>query len=578
MKRSKTYILLFFVIGIFGTSLILGIVKRTLLDVGKLSIEYRINAENADTLNIFFDTGGGYSPDNKVDFFLNENSKGTLVKFKLSGISSLQRLRLDFGQHNQAVQVWDIKLKQGYRDELVDLDFKRLFLNCGEDIQPYKSGFEARLTCDDPFITLGEDVQILDFKTLSRRDKIIVGLSAFTLLLTFWFLWSRRIGLPLVERFQPSHLFFLTFLGLALYGHFMIKLAGIELLDFSLEKRSRTMLKDFEFSADYQSNFEKWFEDSFSFRQKLMRNNSRIYYYLYKKSPREDKVVIGDHAELYPSSEFIMNDFKGEMHLTPAQVLSMLKILKERIIYAKEKGMEYYLFWAPTKQTILPSHLPSKYLKQHSPTETMLSEIMFFIQADSLLSSHVCDPRDYLKHVANTSSERIYYQNDMHWNGFGAYFGYQTLVTLIGKTHEGFAPFPIESFNVEAITEEDADLARMLLLQNDCFRIKYNFTSKEIGEIKHREVFGKDRFARYYFEGSDTTLPRALIFRDSFAQEMMQFLSLHFSDAVYVWDQYFDVELIQEHQPDIIIQEITEMFIYELLRVNPETIQIESYS
>ena len=42
----------------------------------------------------------------------------------------------------------------------------------------------------------------------------------------------------------------------------------------------------------------------------------------------------------------------------------------------------------------------------------------------------------------------------------------------------------------------------------------------------------------------DSTLPRAVIFRDSFASRLVPFLSEHFSRAVYMWQNDFDADAV----------------------------------
>ena len=53
-----------------------------------------------------------------------------------------------------------------------------------------------------------------------------------------------------------------------------------------------------------------------------------------------------------------------------------------------------------------------------------------------------------------------------------------------------------------------------------------------------------------------STLPRAVVFRDSFASRLAPFLSEHFSRVVYLWQNNFDVDVIRAERPDVVIQEI----------------------
>ena len=61
---------------------------------------------------------------------------------------------------------------------------------------------------------------------------------------------------------------------------------------------------------------------------------------------------------------------------------------------------------------------------------------------------------------------------------------------------------------------------------------------------------------RLVTEVADPGLPRAVIFRDSFASRLVPFLSEHFRRAVYLWQNDFDANVISEEHPDVVIQEI----------------------
>lgn len=52
-----------------------------------------------------------------------------------------------------------------------------------------------------------------------------------------------------------------------------------------------------------------------------------------------------------------------------------------------------------------------------------------------------------------------------------------------------------------------------------------------------------------------STLPRAVVFRDSFTSRLAPYLSEHFSRVVYLWQDNFDAGVIREEKPAVVIQE-----------------------
>jgi hypothetical protein len=56
----------------------------------------------------------------------------------------------------------------------------------------------------------------------------------------------------------------------------------------------------------------------------------------------------------------------------------------------------------------------------------------------------------------------------------------------------------------------------------------------------------------------DTSLPRALLFHDSFAIGFHHLLAEHFQRMVAVWHDDFHPDLVEREQPDVVIQEMVE--------------------
>jgi alginate O-acetyltransferase complex protein AlgJ len=53
-----------------------------------------------------------------------------------------------------------------------------------------------------------------------------------------------------------------------------------------------------------------------------------------------------------------------------------------------------------------------------------------------------------------------------------------------------------------------------------------------------------------------STLPRAVIFRDSFTSALAPYLSEHFSRVVYIWRNDVAVDEIEAERPDVVLQEL----------------------
>ena len=57
-------------------------------------------------------------------------------------------------------------------------------------------------------------------------------------------------------------------------------------------------------------------------------------------------------------------------------------------------------------------------------------------------------------------------------------------------------------------------------------------------------------------EIAGSTLPRAVLFRDSFTSRLIPYVSEHFSRAVYLWQNDVDLEVVEKERPAVVIHEI----------------------
>jgi len=72
-------------------------------------------------------------------------------------------------------------------------------------------------------------------------------------------------------------------------------------------------------------------------------------------------------------------------------------------------------------------------------------------------------------------------------------------------------------------------------------------------------------------ECSDGEIPKAVIFRDSFGEALMPWLAQHFRRAVFVWSDEIVPEVIEQEQPDVVIQEFIERRLTTMQPENPPT-------
>ena len=76
----------------------------------------------------------------------------------------------------------------------------------------------------------------------------------------------------------------------------------------------------------------------------------------------------------------------------------------------------------------------------------------------------------------------------------------------------------------------------------------------------------------YISEIDDASLPRAVMFQDSFGHALRPFLSEHFQRAFYSWQVLFDPAVIEGERPGVVLQELVERSLMEDFPPDPDEV------
>ena len=159
---------------------------------------------------------------------------------------------------------------------------------------------------------------------------------------------------------------------------------------------------------------------------------------------------------------------------------------------------------------------------------------------------------------------RVYFKHDVHWNTYGAFYGYRAMLEELGRSIPGLKPLAIDAYTVEPRVFPGGDLAGMLGLK-DRFKEEYFiFTLKSGSRVKRMPVPYPATVSRFSdaYEAPDRSLPRAVVFHDSFFNFNKQFLAEHFSRMV-CFQSYnrVDFSIVDREKPDLVlIYEMVESF------------------
>jgi alginate O-acetyltransferase complex protein AlgJ len=346
-------------------------------------------------------------------------------------------------------------------------------------------------------------------------------------------------------------------------------LAGLDGGDAEAENRtlaafphlSRASLKD------YPDAFMLWFEDHFAFRAPLVRWSAEVRFFVLDMSP-SPVVLKGRGDWLYYADDGGVLDYAHATPMTHGEVGAWREALGRAGDWLRRRKIAYVFMIAPDKPVIYPEYIPPTIRRLDQPSRT---DQVFAGLAGTGVAA--VDVRPDL--VRARTGERLYDFTDTHWNDRGALVAYQRLIEAVRQQVPSTPPAWARS-DFEAIEEitEGQDLAGMLGLKRVLREIELRLVPirpRRAHVIDPPGAAPTGGLGRIVTEIPGSTLPRAVIFRDSFASRLVPFLSEHFSRAVYLWQNDFDANVVTEEHPDVVIEEIVGRHLYDFI-ASPELV------
>lgn len=185
---------------------------------------------------------------------------------------------------------------------------------------------------------------------------------------------------------------------------------------------------------------------------------------------------------------------------------------------------------------------------------------------------------DAVTPLSTMKDSYIYYRTDNCWTSFGAYVGYSTMAKALGIQSFSSSEFNIEhihdfsgdlydatqyngirSDTVDLYYHRDGEAAVTMEWYRDgkVIRVSDSLYSRQFLEDAEKDkVFLGEPAPMVRIQTTSKTGNRLLVIKDSYADSMVQFLSLHFSEIILVDLQQSDVsigELVSPEEYDQIL-------------------------
>jgi hypothetical protein len=337
----------------------------------------------------------------------------------------------------------------------------------------------------------------------------------------------------------------------ALWLPLTANLAGRDGADPAAEKRELATLDDGVFS---------WFEDHFGFRAQLVSWNARLEYAGLGVSS-SSSVARGSGGWLFYAESDALADHVSDSPLTAAEIDAWRETVVKSRDWLQRRHAAYVFTVAPDKHVIYPEHFPSSVRRVGSSLR--MDQVLESVHDTGV----AVDLRPSI--VAAKAQQRVYHQTDSHWNARGALVAYQDIIAAVRAQNRQVPPAWTRSDFAEVEQPFDGlDLARMMGLGKILREVDVVLTPRRPRLARVVDPPGASAAAeigRLVTEIPGSTLPRAVIFRDSFTTALVPFLSEHFSRAVYLWQKDFVPQQIEAEGADVVIYEIASRNLYNFV-------------
>ena len=308
----------------------------------------------------------------------------------------------------------------------------------------------------------------------------------------------------------------------------------------------------------FPSLYENYFDQTFEMKPWMVGIDAKFKVNVFNLSPNPDKVVVGRDRWLFIAGEK-MDAYRGVYPFSGEQLEIIKKHLHARALHAREiSGARLYLVIIPLKQSVYPEYLPL-HIKKVRP-ETRTEQFQNIFRNDTLVK--VIEVKTDLQR--EKSSHLLYYKTDNHWNDMGGYVAYKKLISVLRNDYPQLKPVGLEKFILDTSQVAIGGEANMLNAGDWLHENRFDYLSGPTTKAKEAPKRGYKATEGFPYPWDfemvrttgDTTLPDALIFRDSFTDAMFPFLSENFNRTVFIfdaWEYKANYDIVDTEKPDIII-------------------------
>lgn len=308
--------------------------------------------------------------------------------------------------------------------------------------------------------------------------------------------------------------------------------------------------------TEYFLDYEKYFNDNYTFRSPLISISSKLDYFLFQKSTNKN-VILGEEGWFFLKDT--LADYQKDNLYTKEELEVILKDVLTTKSYFEEKGIEFVLFIAPNKNTIYGEYMPQSIDVSEGISRTEQAVEYLREKADIT----IIYPKEEMQKIIKEDPDlQLFFKLDTHWNYMGGYVATKVLLEELGISTVPLKKLMYEEINEPLYHWNGYDLANMLGLNNYLKEdTNYHLNGYSDSKVVYEKELWKDQdafwgYTRTYSDAKDQR--KIFLARDSFGEGMVPYLAGSFKEMYSGHIDSMTKTDIETENPDVFIYEIVE--------------------
>jgi alginate O-acetyltransferase complex protein AlgJ len=268
-------------------------------------------------------------------------------------------------------------------------------------------------------------------------------------------------------------------------------------------------------------------------------------------------VIIGDDGWMYYTGERSIDDFQGSNPFSENGLTDYQRSFDNLYERLQQQKILLFVVVAPDKNTIYPQYIPENIKKTGGR-----SRLDQFIEYSSQHGrTPVIDLRSELIQESKTAD--VYYKTNSHWNSAAHYIVYNKMISELSHWYPALVPHPETDFITTSPIRITHDIPPLIGMPN----ITENYQHMEpVFEVNTslKTIPLSDGTMIRLSGNQDQNLPSALIYHDSFLDEIIPLLEPQFRETTSIpmtaIQGVWNLKWIDQVHPDIVIIEFAERF------------------